>query len=132
MKNEVCHSFVVEIFTKSLHRGGVICLLKSLEQVNKHSIIIVSSCKTPKTLQWFVPSSCFGFIKLRSFAVEIQKCWSANALFGFYVLVRAKIFFWNQIFFFNFVFQASIFLSTSWGGTSFYRLENKPRSSKII
>ena len=23
-KDEVCHSFVVEIFTKSLHRGGVL------------------------------------------------------------------------------------------------------------
>ena len=24
-KDEVCHSFVVQIFTKSLHRGGVQC-----------------------------------------------------------------------------------------------------------
>ena len=32
-KDEVCHSFVVEIFTKSLHRGGVIVLYELFNRV---------------------------------------------------------------------------------------------------
>ena len=30
-KDVVCHSFVVKIFTKSLHRGGVFCTICSVE-----------------------------------------------------------------------------------------------------
>ena len=33
-KDEVCHSFVVEIFTKSLHRGGVSRYVSTMQTSN--------------------------------------------------------------------------------------------------
>ena len=41
-KDEVCHSFVVEIFTKSLHRGGVINVGAGLTPETSSSKVAVS------------------------------------------------------------------------------------------
>ena len=43
------------------------CLRTSKQKFNNNSFILFSSC--------------YGFINLSSFEVEIQKCWSANVLF---------------------------------------------------
>ena len=56
-------------------------------------------------------------------------------VFGISIAAEILFFFETETFFFNFHFQGSFFFSffpTSWGDTSFYKLENKPRPSKIL
>ena len=51
-KDEVCHSFVVEIFTKSLHKGGVPTLmpLRNIKMAPKFDTLIMVVLLFPKSV----------------------------------------------------------------------------------
>ena len=65
-KDEVCHSFVVEIFTKSLHRGGVI--KQPFDAESAERILKVIYCEKTKTKFYnYCIMHCVTFFFLQAF-----------------------------------------------------------------